>query len=502
MPSPASRASKLRLTDLLEGIEIALTVSDTDRLEITGLAADSRKVEPGFLFAALPGSRADGVNFVGDAVRRGAAAVLAPKAAEASLRLALDQAPPVALILDPNPRRLFALMAARFFGRQPETVAAVTGTNGKTSVVSFLRQIWAAAGRSSASLGTLGLTAPGVVQSGSMTTPDPVTLHRTLASLADAGVDHLAMEASSHGLDQSRLDGVRVAAGAFTNLGRDHLDYHPSIEAYLTAKLRLFDVLVEDGGAAVICADDLAAGRVRSAAAARGLRTISYGRHGADLRLCGIEPTPDGQRLQLSIAGVDHLVDLPLAGDFQALNALCALGLATATGSDTAEALAALARLEPVRGRLERVARLRGAAAYVDYAHTPDALAVVLRALRPQVRNQLVVVFGCGGDRDPGKRPQMGEVARSLADRIVVTDDNPRTEDAAAIRRQILAACPDALEIGDRAEAIATAVASLQEGDVLVVAGKGHETGQIVGDSVLPFDDAEVIRQLAGESAR
>lgn len=479
-----------------------MTVPDTDRLEITGLAADSRKVEPGFLFAALPGSRADGVNFVGDAVRRGAAAVLAPKAAEASLRLALDQVPPVTLIFDPNPRRLFALMAARFFGRQPETVAAVTGTNGKTSVVSFLRQIWAAAGRQSASLGTLGITAPGVIETGSMTTPDPVALHRMLASLADAGVDSLAIEASSHGLDQSRLDGVRVAAGAFTNLGRDHLDYHPSIEAYLTAKLRLFDALVESSGAAVICADDLVAGRVRSAAAARGLRIIGYGRRGEELRLRSIEATPDGQRLQLSVFGRDAVVDLPLAGDFQALNALCALGLAIATGTDPETALAALAHLEPVHGRLERVARLRGAAAYVDYAHTPDALAVVLKALRPQVRHELVVVFGCGGDRDPGKRPQMGEVARTFADRIIVTDDNPRTEDAATIRRQILAACPAAREIGDRAAAIAEAIASLQEGDVLVVAGKGHETGQIVGDRVLPFDDSEVIRQAVGEECR
>lgn len=501
MRLPAFRESRLRLTDLLEGIRITLTALDAERLEITGLAADSRKVEPGFLFAALPGSRADGVNFVGEAVRRGAAAVLAPKAAEASLRLALDQVPPVVLICDPNPRRLFALMAARFFGRQPETVAAVTGTNGKTSVVSFLRQIWTAAGRQAASLGTLGLTAPGRSDAGSMTTPDPVALHRMLSSLVDAGVQCLAMEASSHGLDQCRLDGVRIAAGAFTTLGRDHLDYHPNIEAYLSAKLRLFDALVVDGGAAVICADDLAAGRVRSAAAARGLRVLTYGRRGEDLRLRGINSTADGQQLAVTIAGQDRLIELPLAGDFQALNALCALGLALATGTDAELATAALGRLEAVRGRLERVARVGGASIYVDYAHTPDALAVVLRALRPQVRRELAVVFGCGGDRDPGKRPQMGEVARQFANRIVVTDDNPRSEEASAIRRQILAACPNALEIGDRAEAIAAAISALQDGDVLVVAGKGHETGQVVGDQVLPFDDAAVIRHVVGETA-
>jgi UDP-N-acetylmuramoyl-L-alanyl-D-glutamate--2,6-diaminopimelate ligase len=491
----------------VKGTGIALpTAAETGRLEITGLAADSRKVEPGFLFAALPGGRVDGLDFVGEAVRRGAAAVLAPAAAEGAVRSMLadagakaDAEAPVAVIVDNNPRRLLALMAARFFGRQPDTVCAVTGTNGKTSVVSFLRQIWTHAGRNAASLGTLGLAAPGAQQEGALTTPDPVALHRTLADLAAEGVDALAMEASSHGLDQFRLDGVRLAAAAFTNLGRDHLDYHHNIEAYLAAKLRLFSALVADGGSAVVAADDLVSARVRAAAAARGLNVLSYGRLGEHLRLKAILPIADGQRLSLDILGAPHLVDLPLVGDFQALNALAAAGLALATGTAPDTVLAAICRLTPVPGRLERVARVRGAPVYVDYAHTPDALAAVLKALRPQAGRRLLVVFGCGGDRDVGKRPEMGAVAKALADLIIVTDDNPRTEDAAAIRRQILASCPDAVEIADRAEAIAAAVAALDAGDVLVVAGKGHETGQIVGAQVLPFDDRKVVRSVAGE---
>ncbi|MFO1152964.1 MAG: UDP-N-acetylmuramoyl-L-alanyl-D-glutamate--2,6-diaminopimelate ligase [Rhodospirillales bacterium] len=505
----------------MKGIETALpTAPETGRLEITGLAADSRKVEPGFLFAALPGARVDGLAFVGEAVKRGAAAVLAPAAAETAVRSLVarafaeggtatpaptgtesPEASPIAVIVHSNPRRMLALMAARFFGQQPETVCAVTGTNGKTSVVSFLRQIWAHAGRNAASLGTLGLAAPGAQHAGSMTTPDPVVLHRTLADLAAQGVDALAMEASSHGIDQCRLDGVRLAAAAFTNLGRDHLDYHRSIEGYLAAKLRLFSTLVADGGSAVIAADDLASARVRAAAAARGLNVLTYGRAGEHLRLRAIEPIADGQRLSLDVLGAAHVVQLPLVGDFQALNALAAAGLALATGTPTDAVLAALARLEPVPGRLERVGRLRGAPIYVDYAHTPDALTAVLKALRPQTSGRLVVVFGCGGDRDTGKRPEMGAVAKALADRLIVTDDNPRSEDAAAIRRQIMVSCPDADEIGDRTQAIAEAVAGLEAGDVLVVAGKGHETGQIVGARVLPFDDREVVRAVVGGGA-
>lgn len=473
-----------------------------------------RKVEPGFLFAALPGARADGLDFVAEAVKRGAAAVLAPTAAETAVRSLLAQtaasaagaaaaaeAAPIAVIVDSNPRRLLALMAARFFGRQPETICAVTGTNGKTSVVSFLRQIWSHAGRNAASLGTLGVASSGRRTEGSLTTPDPVALHRMLAELAADGVDALAMEASSHGIDQFRLDGVRVAAAAFTNLGRDHLDYHRSIEAYLAAKLRLFSALVAPGGSAVIAADDLVSGRVRSAASARGLAVFTYGRQGEQLRLKTVEPIAGGQRLGVDILGAAHRIDLPLVGDFQAMNALAAAGLALATGTAVDAVIGGLARLTPVPGRLECVARVNGAPVYVDYAHTPDALTAVLRALRPQTTRRLVVVFGCGGDRDAGKRPEMGAVAKALADRIIVTDDNPRGEDAAAIRRQIMIACPEALEIGDRAAAIAAAMADLAPGDVLVVAGKGHETGQIVGSRVLPFDDRQVVRAVAGKGA-
>lgn len=484
----------MRLTDLLKGTGIALPQSDICRLEITGLAADSRTVEPGFLFAALPGARADGLSFVADAVRRGAAAVLAPVEAEEGLRRSFPALPVVA---DANPRRLLALIAARFFAAQPETVCAVTGTNGKTSVVTFLRRIWELTGRPAASLGTLGVTAPGRTLAGTLTTPDPVALHRLLAQLAAAGVTAVAMEASSHGLDQHRLDGVRIGAGAFTNLGRDHLDYHGSLEAYLTAKLRLFSALVAAGGTAVIAADDLVFGRVRAAAVARGLTVWSYGRAGADARVRAIAPIPDGQRLTIRTPAGERTILLPLVGDFQAMNALAAAGLAIATGTPEAAAYDALAGLEPVAGRLQRVARVNGAAVYVDYAHTPDALVSVLAALRPQVGRRLVVVFGCGGDRDRGKRPEMGAIAHRLADRVVVTDDNPRGEEPAAIRRAILAACPDALDIGDREAAIARAIGELEPGDVLVVAGKGHETGQTVGDRVLPFDDAAVVRALA-----
>jgi UDP-N-acetylmuramoyl-L-alanyl-D-glutamate--2,6-diaminopimelate ligase len=408
----------------------------------------------------------------------------------------------VALVFDDNPRRRFAMMAARFYGRQPKTVAAVTGTNGKTSVVWFLRQIWAVLGHSAASVGTLGIIAPGLEQPGSLTTLDPVTLHQTLARLAEMGVDRLAMEASSHGLDQYRLDGVEIAAAAFTNLTRDHLDYHGTMQAYLSAKLRLFSELVADDGAAVICADAAHAAAVRRVAGERGLRILTYGRRG-ELRIEALEQVTDGQRLTLRLDGKERSINLPLVGDFQATNALAAAGLAIATGADPDSVLSTLQALAPVRGRMERVARIHDlASVYVDYAHTPDALAVVLGALRPQARGRIVVVFGCGGDRDAGKRPEMGRIAGTLADRVIVTDDNPRSESPAEIRRQILAACPEAEEIGDRAEAIHQAVRSLQAGDVLLVAGKGHETGQIVGTHVLPFDDAEVVRAVVRDLER
>ncbi len=463
--------------------------------EILGLTCDSRRIEPGFLFAALPGSHHDGRHFIGQAVSRGAAAVLAPPGTPAP-------ATDLPLILDDNPRRRFAQMAARFHAGQPATVAAVTGTNGKTSVAVFLRRMWRRLGRSAASLGTLGLQAPGIDRPGGLTTPDPVDLHRVLSDLEDRGVDCLALEASSHGLAQYRLDGVRVTAAAFTNLGRDHLDYHGTTDAYLAAKLRLFDELVVPGGGAVVNADTPEGDVVAKAAAARGLRVLTYGFAGTGIQLTDVHPRPDGQALDLTIEGRRHAVTLPLIGGFQVENALCALGLAVACGEDPDATIATIAELDGIPGRLQRVARRGdGAVAYVDYAHTPDALAAVLRALRPHTAGRLHLVFGCGGDRDRGKRPQMGQLAADLADVAIVTDDNPRTEDPAAIRRDILAACPGARDIGDRAEAIATAVAGLAAGDLLLVAGKGHESGQIIGTEVVPFDDAAVVRAAFAETA-
>jgi UDP-N-acetylmuramoyl-L-alanyl-D-glutamate--2,6-diaminopimelate ligase len=444
-------------------------------LEIRGLSADSRKVAPGYLFAALPGSRSDGRAFIGEAITRGAVAVLAAPGTSLG-------APgrPVALLTDDNPRRRLALIAARYFGRQPATIVAVTGTNGKTSVVEFARQIWAQTGQRAASLGTLGLQPPRSGAPVSLTTPDPVELHRCLAALAGDGIEHLAMEASSHGLDQYRLDGVELRAAAFTNLSRDHLDC----------------------GAAVLNADVAEFETLRAVSQARGLRIFSYGTAGGELRLLRHAAAAEGQCLTLQLLGRRHDIALPLAGRFQAANVLAALGLVVATGADPEAALEALPHLAGVAGRLEFVARApSGGQVYVDYAHTPEALRSALEALRAHTGGRLCVVFGCGGDRDRGKRPQMGEVARGLADRVIVTDDNPRSEDPAAIRREILEAAVGAREIGDRAEAIETAVAALGADDLLVVAGKGHEPGQIVGDRVLPFDDRDVVRAVVARLA-
>ena len=467
--------------------------TDMSETPIAGLTCDSRQVGPGYLFAALPGVRADGRDFIGQALARGAAAVLAPPGTAIP---AADPGPPVPLLIDENPRRQFALMAARFFGRQPERVAAVTGTNGKTSVVHFLRHIWSRLGHRAAALGTLGVIGAEVDIPGGLTTPDPVALHRGLARMADAGIDRLALEASSHGLEQCRLDGVRVGAAAFTNLSRDHLDYHGSMDAYLASKLRLFSQVMAPGGWVVVNGDAPEARAVESVARAAGHRVLSFGVAGRDIRLLEVEALPQGQRLRFTIDGRERVVTLPLLGGFQGANALCALGLALVTGAEEDAAVAALETLEGVPGRLQRI----GAggpggdvAAYVDYAHTPDALRNMLKALRPHARGRLHVVFGCGGDRDQGKRPEMGRIAGLLADVVIVTDDNPRTEDAAAIRRQIITACPAAREIGDRARAIHAAAAGLRPGDLLVVAGKGHEQGQIIGAETRPFDDAQVL---------
>lgn len=466
---------------------------------ITGLTADSRAVRPGYLFAALPGSTVDGRAFIPAAVAAGAVAVLVPEGCEAEVP------PQVAAIADARPRRRFALMASAFYGVQPETMAAVTGTNGKTSTAEFFRQIWTRLGRKAASIGTLGITAPGWDNAGGLTTPDPAGLHADLAKLAALGVTHGCMEASSHGLDQNRLDGVKLRAAAFTNLTRDHLDYHHDMESYAAAKLRLFsEVLPEDGIAVINASSDLAP-RIAEICAERGIEVLEYGVDAEDLRLIAARPNAGGQQLELKVFGEPVTLNLPLAGGFQADNALAALGLAIACGADPKDALAALEHLNGVPGRLQKVAERRNAAAiYVDYAHTPDALETVLRALRPHASRRLVAVFGCGGDRDPGKRPMMGEVAARLADAAIITDDNPRSEDPAAIRAAIRAACPGGIEIGDRREAIRAAVAGLCRGDLLVIAGKGHERGQIVGGEILPFDDAEearaALRDIEGDS--
>jgi UDP-N-acetylmuramoyl-L-alanyl-D-glutamate--2,6-diaminopimelate ligase len=456
--------------------------------EIEGLTSDSRAVKPGDLFAALPGGQQDGRKFIADAIAKGAVAVLAPQGTV----LADERA---VLVTDDNPRRRFALMAALFYGRQPRTLAAVTGTNGKTSVANFTRQIWARLGLEAASFGTIGLVTRNRVEPGSLTTPDPVALHRILAELVDEGVTHAAFEASSHGLDQYRLDGVALSAAAFTNLTRDHLDYHGSMAAYWQAKKRLFTEILPSWGSAVINADMPEAAELADLCRKRGQRVLRYGRGAAEIRIGAVAPAAQGQSVELAVEGRDYLVELPLAGEFQVDNAACALGLAIATGAEPSRAVAALAHLEGVPGRLQRVAvSKRGAAVYVDYAHTPDGLDTALKALRPHTRGRLVAMFGCGGDRDPGKRPMMGAIAAARADIAIVTDDNPRSEDPAAIRAQILAACPGAIEIGDRRLAIREAILQAGAGDVVVLAGKGHERGQIVGSEVLPFDDAEEAR--------
>lgn len=463
-------------------------------LDIAGVTADSRQVAPGDLFAAIPGRRIDGRRFIAEAVARGAIAVLAPPDTQWPAGV-----PPRPLILDPEPRRRLSQIAAVLAGPQPRTVVAVTGTNGKTSTVEFLRQLWSAAGHKAGSLGTLGLIAPGFDPGPGLTTPDPVSLAETLAGLARHGVQHVAMEASSHGLDQYRLDGVRLTAGAFTNLTRDHLDYHGSVEAYRAAKLRLFSDLLPRGAPVVAHAemDPATLAELRAVAQRRGLRLQSVGAGGDPIRVLQVTPRPDGQVIVVQVAGVRREIALPLPGRFQVDNALMAAALAVALGQ--ADALDRLSGLRGVRGRMELAARLpNGAAVYVDFAHTPDALERLLTALRPHTQGKLHVVFGAGGDRDRGKRPLMGAAAARLADVAIVTDDNPRSEDAASIRAAVLAGCTGGREIGDRAKAIAAALNGLAPGDVLVVAGKGHEQGQIVGGTVIPFDDVSVVRRLAG----
>lgn len=483
-----------RLADVLSD-KIELT-GNTGNIEITGLTADSRAVLPGMLFAALSGTNVDGARFVPEAAEKGAVAILSGADAVVD---DLD----IPVIRVKQPRRELALAAARFFGRQPKQVAAVTGTSGKTSVTVFTRQIWESAGLSAASLGTIGLVTSSGRNEGGLTTPDPVSLHETLAGLAAEGITHLAIEASSHGLDQRRLDGIKINAAAFTNLSRDHLDYHANLDAYLAAKLRLFRDLLVDDGTAVFDCDEPVSAEVAAIAEERGIRTISVGRAGRDLKLRSLTRVPDGVRMIVECEGGDHYVALPLIGGFQVSNALISAGLAVSTGVDAEKALAALMDLKGAPGRLECVGtHTSGAPVFVDYSHKPDALAKALQALRPHAKRQLIVVFGAGGDRDPGKRRLMGEAAYKNADRIIVTDDNPRSENPADIRREILQAAPGAIDIGDRREAIHTAVQNLSEGDVLVIAGKGHETGQIIGNEVIPFSDQEEVRTALNLEAR
>jgi len=458
---------------------------------LAGLTADSRAVRPGMLFAALPGTATHGAGFIPAAVGQGAVAILTD-AAGARLAEAALAGTDIALVVAEDPRAALACAAALWFGPQPGTMVAVTGTNGKTSVATFTRQIWAALGHAAINIGTTGIEGAWAAPS-SHTTPDAVTLQKLLAAAAQDGVTHAAMEASSHGLDQRRLDGVRLKAAGFTNLTQDHLDYHGTMAAYFAAKARLFTAVLPEDGVAVINLDGAGGGEMAELALARGLRVLTLGKGpGADLRIAATRPDATGQEVRYLWQGRAFQTRLALIGAFQAENVAVAAGLAIAAGDAPEAVLATLARLTGVRGRMQLAAtRRNGAAVYVDYAHTPDAIATALRALRPHVLGRIVLVFGAGGDRDRTKRPLMGAAARAHADVLYVTDDNPRTEDPALIRAAILAACPEANEVGDRAEAILRAVDALGPGDALLIAGKGHESGQIIGTDIYPFDDVE-----------
>jgi UDP-N-acetylmuramoyl-L-alanyl-D-glutamate--2,6-diaminopimelate ligase len=457
--------------------------------EVTGFAIDQRTVARGSVFGAFQGAKFNGEDFIGDAVERGAVAVVARDEVQ------VDRVPHLA---SPEPRRLFAELAARFYAPYPETVVAVTGTNGKTSTVEMTRQIWRMSGHRSASIGTLGVTTSDDQVKTGLTTPDIVTFLSNMAGLKRMGMTHVAYEASSHGLDQHRAEGVPLAAAAFTNFSRDHLDYHPTMEAYFEAKMRLFEQLLPSGRPAIIWTDDPKSEEVAARAAGAGHPILTVGRKGDAIRLVEQTPTALGQALVLEHEGTSYRLALPLIGAYQAANVLTAAGLTLATGGEWEATFSAMQRVAPVRGRLERAVISRaGVPVYVDYAHTADALEAAIAALRPHVEGRLITVFGAGGDRDQGKRPQMGAVAARLSDVVIVTDDNPRSEDAAKIRAEIMAAAPGANEIAGRREAIAEAIRIAGAGDIVLVAGKGHETGQIVGDRVLPFDDALVARECA-----
>lgn len=459
---------------------------------ITGLSADSRQVKRGYLFAAIPGNKGDGRRYIGDAITHGAVAILAPAG---TVLPEGAEAEGVVLMTDDNPRQKFAQMAAAFYARQPETIVAVTGTSGKTSSVSFTQQLWHLSGiKSCASLGTLGTRGPNIRKYGGMTTPDAQMLMAELADLAAGGITHLAMEASSHGLDQYRLDGVALKAAAFTNLSRDHLDYHHDMEHYFQTKARLFTDLLPADGTAIIPGDDEWGQKL--------LPLVKQAKIviGKDLQVKKLEAVPHGQAVSLNAFGTAYDVELPLVGDFQVKNVLTALGLVVASGGEADTAIAQLPHLRKIEGRLQFIeGHKEGAGVYVDYAHKPAALETILRTLRPHTQKRLICVFGCGGDRDPGKRPMMGKIAHEHADIVIVTDDNPRSEKAEEIRRQIIAEAPEAKDIGDRRQAIREAIAMAGPGDVVLIAGKGHETGQIIGERVEPFDDAIEAKQAIEE---
>ncbi len=480
----------MKLADVLgckEGLQDAVS-----ELPVADISSNSQEVTGGALFFGLPGTKVDGASFARQAEQNGAIAVVVSEQSEVE---ALD----IPVVRVANIRQVLANSAARFAGSQPQTMAAVTGTAGKTSVATFLRQIWTSAGFKAASIGTTGVVAPGLEEYGNLTTPDPVSLHKLLAMLAGDGVTHASMEASSHGLDQHRVDGVKLSAAAFTNLGRDHMDYHPTVDDYLDAKLLLFRERIDPGTPAIVFSDDEFSGAVIDASSAAGNDVRTVGRKGDFICLKKVEHLKQSQVIELEHGGEFYRVELPLAGDFQVSNALVASGLAISTGVEAGTAFAALETLQGASGRLELVAKdQNGVPVYVDYAHKPDALENVLKSLRPFTPGRIVVVFGCGGDRDRGKRPIMGEIAARLSDIAIVTDDNPRSEDPAAVRSEIVAACPGAIEIGDRKEAIHHAIQLLENGDCLVVAGKGHEEGQIVGSKVLPFSDHQVVREAIG----
>lgn len=486
------------LSDLLgNDIDKHALPTGWEEIDVMGITADSRAVRPGYIFAAIPGVKMDGRKFIADAVAHGAVAVLAPHMEEGA------EKPRVPVLQSHNVRRSLAMMAARFYSPQPKWIAAVTGTDGKTSTAHFYQQLWRLMGKPAASMGTLGVIAPEDVPDypAINTTPDPVLMQATLKDLAAHGVQHVAIEASSHGLDQHRLDGAHIRVAGFTNLTRDHLDYHRTEEAYFHAKLRLFTEVMEGGGVAVLNADEAHYDELKSASKKHGHKVMGYGANGDVLKLLSLTPYAHGQHAELGISGETYTLDIPLIGAFQVMNILCAAGMAIASGADAEGLCAAIGKLKGVPGRLEQVAvHASRAPIFIDYAHTTGGLHSVLTHIRPHVQGKLAVVFGCGGNRDSGKRPEMGKIAAHLADVVYVTDDNPRSETAQLIRRDVMEGCPDAIEVAGREEAIMQAVAALQEGDALVIAGKGHETIQIIGDVHHPFDDAEVARRAAAKT--